>query len=95
MIKGKNIFLFGYGHSEALVTLMNIRLSRSGYLTRVMREPSRHLAADIENIGPGDVVLLFVFNTIEPRVLAILERVKKVGATSIVISAPAGSDAAM
>lgn len=90
IIKGKNIFLFGYGHSEALVSLMDIRLSRSGYLTRTMREPARHLAADIENIRPGDVVLMFVFNTIEPIVPAILERAKKFGATSIVISDPVG-----
>ncbi len=90
IIQGKNIFLYGYGHSEALVTLMDIRLSRSGYVSRVMREPSRHLAADIENIRSGDVVLLFVFNVIEPQVPAILERTKTVGATSIVISDPIG-----
>lgn len=90
IIQSNTIFLFGYGHSEALVALMDIRLSRSGYSSRVMREPSRHLAADIENIRRGDVVVLFVFNTIEPRVSAILERVKKVGAISIVISDPVG-----
>ena len=69
---------------------MDIRLSRSGFVSRVMREPSRHLAADIENIRSGDVVLLFVFNTIEPRISAILDRARKVSAKSIVISDPVG-----
>jgi len=90
IVEGKTTFLFGYGHSEALVTLMDIRLSRSGFVTRVMREPPRHLAADIENIGAGDVVILFVFNVISPRISAILKQAKDVGAKSIVISDPIG-----
>jgi len=90
IVDANNIFLFGYGHSEALVCLMEMRLNRSGYLTRIMREPSRHLAADTKNIRAGDAVLLFIFNSIEPRVPSMLEHIHNVGATSIVISDPVG-----
>ncbi|MEX2450250.1 MAG: MurR/RpiR family transcriptional regulator [Rhodospirillales bacterium] len=80
------IFLFGLGHAEAMVLLMDMRLSRSGYCTRIMRQSPRRLAPELMNIGANDAVLLFMFSEIEQDVQFILQHVRDVGAKSIVIS---------
>jgi DNA-binding MurR/RpiR family transcriptional regulator len=90
LVEAERIYLFGYGHSEVLTMLMEIRLARSGYNTRVMRQPERHLATDLANIAPQDALLLFTFNTIDKRVPVILEHTTSIGAQSVAISDPIG-----
>jgi len=90
LVDAERIFLFGYGHSEALGMLMEIRLSRSGYNTRVMRQAERHLATDLASVTDRDVLLLFTFNAIDKRVPVILEHAQTIGARTVAVSDSVG-----
>jgi DNA-binding MurR/RpiR family transcriptional regulator len=90
IVDATRIFLFGYSHSEALVMLMEMRLARSGYTTRIMRQSEHHLATDLANMTENDVLLLFAFNAVDKRVPAILEHAALTGTRSIAITDSAG-----
>jgi DNA-binding MurR/RpiR family transcriptional regulator len=85
LIGAEQIFLFGLGHAEAMVLLMDMRLSRSGYRTRIVRQSPRRLAPELMNIKKGDAVLLFAFSEIEKDAQFILEHARQAGAKSVVI----------
>lgn len=80
------ICLFGYSYSEALALLMDMRLARSGYPTRIMRLPEPNLASDLSNLTSRDVILMFTLTAIAPSVPTIIECAAKSGAATIVIA---------
>ena len=90
LIGAERIFLFGYGHAEVLVHLMDMRLSRSGYATRIVREPARHLATELSNMTAKDALLLFEFGSVGAQVLAMLHHIKRIGARTVAISDTTG-----
>lgn len=85
LMAARRIYLFAFGHAEILALLMDMRLSRSGYQTRVMRQSPRHLATDLVNIGGEDAVLAFRFSADDTLVPAILDHTNAVGANSVVV----------
>lgn len=86
LIRAGRICLFGYGYSEALALLMDMRLGRSGYATRIIRLPEPNLANDLSNLTSRDAVLIFTLTAIAPSVPTVIESAAKVGASTIVIA---------
>lgn len=86
IMRAPQIFLFGVGHAAALTHLLDSRLGRAGYRTRIMKQVSRDMAAELLQARERDVFILFAFNAIHPLVTKIVAHARAAGAICILIT---------
>jgi DNA-binding MurR/RpiR family transcriptional regulator len=86
LIQARKIFLFGRGHSTALLEYMNKRLRRSGFETVVLESHGRELAERVLTMNDQDVLLSFIFRLRTPGAPSLLKHTSRVGAHHILVS---------
>jgi DNA-binding MurR/RpiR family transcriptional regulator len=72
LIGARTIAIFGSGHANTLVELMDRRLRRSGYRPIVLSDSPRDLVEHLLSLQAGDVILAFVFRTWSPQIETLL-----------------------
>ncbi len=80
------IYLFGRGHSTALVDLLCIRLNRSGYNAHGCNEIDWESPVIATKLKPKDVVLCFAFRRIRAETARLISLAQEAGAVTILIS---------
>ena len=91
IMRARRIFVFGRNHAIALMQLMTLRLTRSGYAARRMERYGMELADDLLDLTAKDLVLGFCFTKPPEDLQMTLGYAAKAGATTIVISDHTGA----
>lgn len=91
IMRASQVFLFAVGHAGALAYLLDSRLGRAGYRTRIMKHVPRDMAAELLQAQARDVFILFAFNTIHPSVAKIVAHARSAGAICVLITDIPGS----
>ncbi len=86
VMRASQIFLFAVGHAGALAHLLDSRLGRAGYQTRIMKHVSRDMAAELLQARARDVFILFAFNEVHPLVAKIAAHARTAGAICILVT---------
>ncbi|MEQ8194677.1 MAG: MurR/RpiR family transcriptional regulator [Rhodospirillales bacterium] len=86
LMKARQIYLFGLGHSRSLVGLFAGHLRRHGLIVTTLTHPDRDTAERLNSISPQDVVLAFSVRVVARGLKALLSLAKDAGAKSILIS---------
>lgn len=86
VLRAPQIHLFAVGHAVALTCLLDSRLGRAGYRTRVMKQVPRDMAADLLQAQRKDVFILFALNSVHPLIPKIVAHAKTMGAVCILIT---------
>lgn len=86
IMRAPQVFLFAVGHAGALAHLLDSRLGRAGYRTRIMKQVSRDMAAELLQARERDVFILFALNAIHPLVAKIVAHARAAGAVCILIT---------
>ena len=86
IMRAPQVFLFGVGHAGALTHLLDSRLGRAGYRTRIMKHVPRDMAADLLQACARDVFILFAFNATHPSVAKITAHARSVKAVCVLIT---------
>ena len=86
----RRVFIFARGNAVTLSIMLERRLLRMGVDVEVLSGDGRDLAEQVLGLGPGDVMVSFVFRR-QPRHYApLIERAHRVGARTIAISGSIG-----
>jgi DNA-binding MurR/RpiR family transcriptional regulator len=86
IMRASQIFLFAVGHAGALAHLLDSRLGRAGYRTRIMKHVPRDMAAELLQARARDVFILFAFNEVHPLVAKIVAHARAAGAVCILVT---------
>lgn len=86
VMQARRTFLFAVGHAVSLVDLLQSRLGRIGYATRIVEHVSHDAAITLLQAQPGDAFILFALNTVHPLVPNLIEHAASIGAASIVVT---------
>lgn len=78
-------FVFAVGHAGALAVLLESRLGRAGYRTRILKPVARDMAADLLQARARDAFVLFALNTVHPLVPKLIGHARRVGAAAILV----------
>jgi DNA-binding MurR/RpiR family transcriptional regulator len=84
--RAAEVFLFAVGHAGALALLLESRLGRVGFRTRIVKPVARDLAADLLLARKGDAFVLFALNAVHPLLPRIVSHARSTQATSILIT---------
>lgn len=82
----EQIYLFGSGHSMALVELLDRRLRRSGHQTVDLRFQGRELAERLLTLSKKDVVLAFALRNKPKGLSTLLNYAHGVGAPTVLVA---------
>jgi DNA-binding MurR/RpiR family transcriptional regulator len=86
----RKTYIFAAGNAEALAVMMHRRLRRLALETEVLQGNARDFAEQIVGLQSSDVLLAFAFRR-QPRLYSpLLERVRIIGATSVVVAGSIG-----
>ena len=88
--KQRKTFIFARGNAEALAVMMERRLRRFGLDVHRLQGDGRDLAEQVLDLRRGDTLLAFAFRRQPRHFGALVERARKVGAPSVVISGSIG-----
>lgn len=91
IMKARRIYVFGRNHAIALMQLMTLRLTRSGYAARRMDRYGMEIADDLMDISAKDIVIGFAFTKPPEDLQRTLRYANKIGARTIVISDHTGA----
>lgn len=91
IMRASQVYLFAVGHAGALAHLLDSRLGRAGYRTRIMKHVPRDMAAELLQARARDVFILFAFNAIHPSVAKIVAHARSIGAVCVLITDIPGS----
>jgi DNA-binding MurR/RpiR family transcriptional regulator len=91
IMRARRIYVFGRNHAIALMQLMTLRLTRSGYAARTMKRYGMELADDLLDLSAKDLLLGFSFTKPPEDLQAALIYARKAGARTIVISDHSGA----
>lgn len=86
LMKARQIYLFGLGHSRSLVGLFAGHLRRHGLIVTTLTHPDRDTAERLNSIAPEDAVLAFSVRVVARGLKALLSLARDAGAKSILIS---------
>lgn len=86
IMKARRIYVFGRNHAIALMQLMTLRLTRSGYAARRMDRYGMEIADDLMDLSAKDIVIGFAFTKPPEDLQRTLRYANKIGARTIVIS---------
>jgi len=86
IMRASQIFLFAVGHAGALAHLLDSRLGRAGYQTRIMKHVPRDMAAELLQARARDVFILFAFNEVHPLLAKIAAHARAAGAVCILVT---------
>jgi DNA-binding MurR/RpiR family transcriptional regulator len=86
VMRASQTFLFAVGHAGALAQLLESRLGRAGYRTRILKQVARDMAADLLLARAKDAFILFALNAAHPLVPKAIEHARRVRARSIVVT---------
>jgi DNA-binding MurR/RpiR family transcriptional regulator len=90
LVGARRIHIFASGNAQALAVLMERRLRRMGRAVDLLTGDGRDLAEQVLGLDGQDVLLSFAFRR-QPRHYApLLDRVRAVGATSVVVAGTVG-----
>jgi DNA-binding MurR/RpiR family transcriptional regulator len=92
LIPARRVLLFGQGHATSLVDLMDRRLRRSGFATRLLTHQGRELAERLLDLQPQDVVLAFAFHAVPRGLRPVLAHARATGARTVLISDAVGHE---
>ncbi|SDY26097.1 DNA-binding transcriptional regulator, MurR/RpiR family, contains HTH and SIS domains [Evansella caseinilytica] len=90
--RADRIYLFAPGPSAGLAALMQYRIARFGYDISLLEKGGSELLEDVLHMKKTDVVLLFGFIRLLPEAKVILNRGKKVGYRTILVTDQLVSD---
>lgn len=90
LAKRRKIFIFARGNAETLAVMMERRLRRFGLDVQRLQGDGRDLAEQVLDLRRGDALLAFAFRRQPRHFAALVERARKVGAPSVVISGSIG-----
>ena len=89
--EARKVFIFATGNAETLAIMMSRRLRRLALDAEVLHGDGRDIAEQIIGMRGDDVLLAFAFRR-QPRLYApLLERVRDIGAKSVVITGSIGA----
>lgn len=83
--RANEIFVFAVGHAGALAHLLESRLGRAGYRTRLLKPVARDMAADLLQARAGDAFVLFALNAVHPLIPRLIAQARSVKAKSILV----------
>jgi len=86
LLEGKNLFLFGIGHSRILVELLQMRLQRLGIHTICLVEAGRDLLDKLLLIGKDDAVFLAAYHRLTGELTAVLRHAQRVGCKTVILT---------
>jgi DNA-binding MurR/RpiR family transcriptional regulator len=84
--RASGIFMFALGHAGALAGLLESRLSRAGFRTRIMKHSPRDLAGDLMLARKGDAFVVFALNTLPALAPKIFAHARAIRAPSILVT---------
>ena len=87
MLNAREIVPFGFSSSSVAAEHLSFKLRRLGRRARVIRSSGFCLPDDLLGIGNGDVVMLFAPGRVVTDINVLLDRVRTVGARSVLITA--------
>ncbi len=91
VMRARRIFVFGRNHAAALMQLLTLRLTRSGYAARRVERYGMELADDFLDLSAKDLVIGFSFTKPPEDLQAALGYAKNSGAKTVVISDHTGA----
>ena len=91
IMRARRIYIFGRNHAIALMQLMTLRLTRSGYAARRMDRYGMEIADDLMDLSAKDIVIGFAFTKPPEDLQRTLRYANKIGARTIVISDHTGA----
>lgn len=91
IIRARRIFVFGRNHAAALMQLLTLSLTRSGYAARRVERYGMELADDLLDLSAKDLVIGFSFTKPPEDLQAALGYAKNSGAKTVVISDHTGA----
>ncbi|MGH6622065.1 MAG: MurR/RpiR family transcriptional regulator [Alphaproteobacteria bacterium] len=91
IMKARHIYVFGRNHAIALMQLMTLRLTRSGYAARRMDRYGMEIADDLMDLSAKDIVIGFAFTKPPEDLQRTLRHANKIGARTIMISDHTGA----
>jgi DNA-binding MurR/RpiR family transcriptional regulator len=86
LLAARQVFLFAQGSATTLIELMDRRLRRANFSTKVLTQQGRDLAEHALAIEAGDVVLVFAFHSVPTGLAPLLRHTARVGAPCILIT---------
>lgn len=86
MAKATRIYVFAPGPSLALGDLLTFRLSRFGLSVRVMAPSGHELLESLAQVQQDNAILLFGFARLLPETEVILDVVRRVGCSGILVT---------
>jgi DNA-binding MurR/RpiR family transcriptional regulator len=86
LLKGKRVFIYGSGPSRILADLVNIRFTRFGLPVIYMTESGRDLIDKLLLLKHDDVLLAMGFHRLTGELVAVMDRVCKVGCKSVLLT---------
>jgi DNA-binding MurR/RpiR family transcriptional regulator len=86
LLEGKNLFLFGIGHSRILVELLQMRLQRLGIHTICLVEAGRDLLDKLLLLRKDDAVLIAAYHRITGELTAVLRHAQRVGCRTVILT---------
>lgn len=86
ILKGKRVFVFGTGPSRMLADLVFLRLTRFGWTTIRLNESGRDLIDKLLLLNKDDAVLATGFHRVTGELVAVLDRARKVGCKSVLLT---------
>jgi DNA-binding MurR/RpiR family transcriptional regulator len=86
MKERQRIFVFGTGPSISLVDLLEIRLKRFGKDVFALRSSGREMLEPLLSMGPGDLLIVICFFSINPGLRLILDYAREVHCPIIMIT---------
>lgn len=90
LLEARRIYVFARGNAEALAVLIDRRLRRMGRDTVMLHGDGRDLAEQVLGMTAGDAIVGFAFRRQPTHYTALLNRARKMGAASVVISGSVG-----
>ncbi len=91
VMKARRIYVFGRNHAAALMHLLTLRLTRSGYAARKVERYGMELADDLLDLSAKDMVIGFAFTKPPEGLQTTLRYARGAGARTVVISDHTGA----
>ncbi len=79
--RARRLHLFGVGPTAALAQYLALQLRRIGFDTNALTRTGGALADQLLSVGPGDVVVVFVYGRLSTEAKAVLHAARSAGAS--------------